>query len=342
MYQSTPYAIWLLILSTLAFSLLSLSCKKDYLSKDQEKALFAEPNTAELDYIFKEWQARDLVPTAYTVIQQETILSGKFTFKMVSFKVNGIKEYAALLIPITTAKVPVQILVGGFGLGMTTNSRSMVLDSNNGSAPHIVAIPALRGQSLEIGINGTVYKSPISEGDQCEAFDGGTDDVLALLNLIEQTEPLADVNRTGVQGGSRGGAVAFLAGIRDTRIKRVIGVVSPTNMLELTAKMQNDPTYQCQFLSSFKNGQTSLAQTRNKMLASSPIYFARYLPLAQLHMGLKDQNVPIKQGNDLKQKIEALGNASKFELFTYDKTHADIAVDNTELSKRQAAFFSLL
>ena len=238
--------------------------------------------------------------------------------------------------------MPVQIYVGGFGLGITTNSINLALDNSGSGEAQILAIPALREQSLEITIDGTVYTSPLSEGNQCDAFDGATHDVLAFLNLVQQTEMNADVNRTGVRGGSRDGTVALLAGIRDTRLKRVVGVAGPTNILELTAQSENDPTYQCQFLSSFKNRQPSLEETRNKILASSPIYFAQHLPLAQLHMGLKDTNVPVKQGYDLEEKIGALGNAEKFQLFTYDKTHADIATDNPELAERIKVFLSLL
>lgn len=330
------------LLATVVMVVVLTSCKKDFLSKSDKNALFAEPTTTELNNIFSDWQSRNLTPTDYTIIQQEDILSGKFKLKIVSFKVNNIKEYGALVVPSTISKVPVQVFVGGFGLNLTTNSVNIALDNANTADAHLLAIPALRGQSLEITINGTVYKSPLSEGNQCDAFDGATDDVLAFLNLIQQTEAFADVNRTGVRGGSRGGTVALLAGIRDARVKRVIGVACPTNLFELTSQSENDATYQCQFLSGFKNGQATLAETRNKMLASSPIYFAKHLPLGQLHLGLQDRIVPVKQGYDLEKEIEKQGNAATFQLFTYDKTHNDIATDNTELAERTKAFFSQL
>lgn len=333
-------AIPLLVLATAAIFLFA-SCKKDFLSKSEKAALFAEPTTAELDNILTNWQSRNLTPSDYSVLQQADILSGQYQLKIVSFKLNNIKEYGALIIPTTTTKVPVQLYVVGFALDVFTYGVNLAINVGSGSA-HILAIPAMRGQSLELTINGTVYTSPKSEGAHCDAFDEATDDVLAFLNLVQQTEQYADVNRTGVRGGSRGGTVALLAGIRDGRIKRVVDVAGPTNMFELTAQSEKDPTYQCQFLSSFKNGQATLVETRNKMLASSPIYFAQHLPLAQLHMGLKDKTVPIKQGNDLQEKINALGSAAKFQLFTYDRTHEDIATNNTELAERIEDFFSQL
>jgi dipeptidyl aminopeptidase/acylaminoacyl peptidase len=218
----------------------------------------------------------------------------------------------------------------------------MVLDSTSSRPARMIAIPALRGQSLSVTINGRTYNTPVSEGDHCDAFDGATDDVLAFLNLIEQKEGKADVTRTGVRGGSRGGTVALLAGVRDARVKRVVGIVSPTNMLELTAEHENDATYQCQFLSSYKGGISSIAETRKKMLSSSPIFFVQHLPLVELHMGLKDGNVPIKQGYDIETKIDEIGNSARFRLFTYDKGHADIATNNPELAERIESFLSQL
>lgn len=330
------------LLALLAMLCFLTSCEADFLSKEDERALFDAPSTAELDSVVLAWEKRDLIPTEYHILEQADLFSGAFVFKMVSFKANEIRQYGALIIPAGTKPLPVQIYVGGFGLDLTSNSVNVVLDTEGTEAPSILAIPALRGQFLKITINGVLYTSPLSEGEHCDAFDGATDDVLAFLNMIQQTESNADVNRTGVRGGSRGGTVAMLTGIRDPRVKRVIGVVSPTDMLELTSQHQNDPTYQCQFLSDFKNGQVPLAQTRTKMIASSPFYFAQRLPLMQLHLGLKDINVPVQQGYDLREKMDELGNTSGFQLFTYDKSHLDLATDNPELEERIQHFFSLL
>jgi hypothetical protein len=325
---------------TIAALFFFTSCKKDFLSKKDQTDLFAIPTNAELDDVFQNWQGRNLSPTDYQVVQKADILSGAFKVKIVSFKVNNIKEYGALIIPNTINPVPVQMWIGGFGLNVTSNSVNVALDNPGSGDPHILAIPALRGQSLEIKIDGVLYTSPLSEGNHCDAFDGATDDALAFLNLIQQTETNADVSRTGVRGGSRGGTVALLAGIRDTRIKRVVGVAGPTNMFELTSRNENDATYQCQFLSDYKNGLASLEETRKKLITSSPIYFAQHLPVTQLHLGLRDINVPVKQGYELEEKIEGLGNASKFQLFTYDKTHTDIGTNNPELTNRIGLFFS--
>ncbi|GAB3280274.1 hypothetical protein GCM10027347_55380 [Larkinella harenae] len=278
----------------------------------------------------------------HQLVQESQLLNGKFRLKIVAYTVAGIKQYGALLIPKTNSPLPVRMLIGGFGLGITENSVTLTVDSSLINSPFILAIPALRGQSLAITVNGTRYTSPVSEGDHCDAFDGATDDTLAFLNLIQQIESQADVSRTSVRGGSRGGTVALLAGIRDKRIKRVVGVVSPTDFVGLTAQHENDPTYQCQFLKAIPHTPASLQEARTKLIASSPLYFADQLPLTQLHMGLNDWNVPIAQGTELEQKMIALGKSSTFSLYTYPKTHSDIAINNPELISRIEQFLAQL
>ncbi|WP_028527027.1 alpha/beta hydrolase family protein [Runella limosa] len=330
-----------LIIYTVLFSHASCN-QKGFLSEHEKNTLFAAPSNAEIDIIIQTWAQRDLKTTDYTLVQEHQLLDGNYRLKLVSYKVGGIKEYGALLIPKTDQRVPVRMLLGGFGLGITANSVNVVLDKTTATSAFILAIPALRGQSLEITLNGSKFTSPLSEGSQCDAFDGATDDAIAFLNVIQQTEEKADVNRTSMRGGSRGGTVALLAGIRDKRVKKVVGVVSPTNFVELTAQNENDPTYQCQFLSDFRSGQFTLAQARTKLIASSPLYFAQHLPQTQLHMGTNDKIVPISQANELEKKITQLGKTSAFQLYTYDKTHTDIATNNTEMSTRIEQFLSQL
>lgn len=326
-----------------AFTTIALSCtKKDLLPQADKQVLFAVPQQAELAQISLDWQKRDLVPTNYQIVQESKLVDGKFTLKIVAYVVAGMKEYGALLIPQGANRLPVRLLINGFGLGITTNSVSLSLDSTLAKTPFILAIPALRGQSVALTVNGTLYASPLSEGDQCDAFDGATDDTIAFLNLIQQTETNADVNRTSVRGGSRGGTVALLTGIRDKRVKRVVGVVCPTDLVTLTAQYENDPTYQCQFLNALKNNSASLAACRSKLIASSPLYFAEHLPLTQLHMGLNDPIVPISQGRRLEQKMAQLRLNSTFKLYSYPKSHTDIATDNSALAERIDDFLSKL
>jgi pimeloyl-ACP methyl ester carboxylesterase len=334
--------LYLPIFCMLAVCIFTGCQPEDFLDGFDKTALFASPTQAEINAIRNDWQTRNLPATNYTVLQEKQIVNGKFTLKIVSFYVDGVNEYGALLIPTSQQKLPVRMLVGGFGLGQTTNALILKTDSTISTLSFILAIPALRGQSLEITINDTVYISPLSAGNHCDAFDEATDDVLAFLNVIQTTESIADVTRTAVRGGSRGGTVALLAGIRDSRIKRVVTVAGPTDFLPLNETHVNDKTYQCQFLNDLKTGRKDIAATRYKIIASSPLYFAQSLPLSQIHMGMRDTNVPIAQGYALKDKLTELGMASRLEFYTYDRAHSDIATNNNEMGDRIEQFLSKL
>src|SRR5690606_2383281 len=142
---------------------------------------------------------------------------------------------------------------------------------------------------------------------------------------------------------SRGATVAFLMGERDKRVKRVLGIAGPTNLLELTSKMENDLTYQCQFLSDLVNETATIAETRHKMIASSPIYFAENLPVSQLHLGKEDKIVPVSQGEMLEEIMIGLGIFGRFQLFVYkNRNHQNIAANNEELDMRVEEFLSHL
>jgi len=322
-----------------SFICLSFSCKKkDFLDGYDKNVLFAAPTPAETNAVWNEWQSRDLTPANYTLVQETPISDGKFTLKIVSYVVSGIKEYGALLIPKTDNPVPVRMIISGFGIDLLATSMKIVISNNANEQGFILAIPALRGQRLDLTVNGVAYTTPISEGRHCDAFDGATDDAIAFLNLIQATESKADINRVSIRGGSRGGTVALLAGIRDKRFKRLINIVGPTDLLTLTAVSENDATYQCQFLSELVHQQASITSARFKMIASSPLYFANKLPATQIHLGVKDRHFSISQGQALQEKINQSGSEGSFEFFTYDRGHTDMVTNNPELDNRIKQF----
>lgn len=197
----------------------------------------------------------------------------------------------------------------------------------------------MRGQSLSITVNDVEYTSPVSEGIQCDAFDGAADDGIAFLNVIQQTEEKADMGRVAERGGSRGGAVALLIGERDKRVKFAIGVAGPTDMIALTATHQDDLTYQCQFLENLVHGGADIISIRHKMIASSPLYFAEHLPKTQVHFAANDNIVPLSQGEKLEKKMNVLKLHDQLEFYVYEgRDHFNIADENQELKTRIEQF----
>jgi dienelactone hydrolase len=318
------------------------SCQEeDYLHGYSSELLFASPTQQELDAVVNDWKSRDLSPKNYSVIQTAEVFPD-ITLKIVSFTVSGHTEYGALLIPKSNITLPVHTFIGGFGIDSPINAVKLAIDQTFFDDPFIFVFPALRGQSLRIMVNDVAYSSPASEGEHCEAFDGAADDAIALLNIVENTEQMADMNRVAVRGGSRGGTVALLIGERDKRVKLAIGVAGPTNMMELTSKNESDRTYQCQFLGDLTNG-SALSEVRHKMIASSPVFFAKDLPKTQLHLAANDVIVPPSQGEELKNVINNLGQGSTFEMFIYEgRDHSNIAESNTDMTDRIKQFLKQL
>ena len=315
------------------------SCREDdFLKGYDRQALFAEPTQAELDAVRVDWNSRDLSPKNYTV---ENVLptTDRSTLKIISFTVNGYKEYGALVIPDAPGPLPVRMYVGGFGIDAIVNSVSLRTDTQTGE-PFIFAFPALRGQALQIIVNDVGYSSRTSEGPRCDAFDGAADDVIAMLNGIVANE-YVDENRVSVRGGSRGATVAMLVGERDKRIKGTIAVAGPWNMLEMTSIIENDRTYQCQFLQNLVDGNSTLSEARHKLIASSPVYFASSLPKTQYHLAANDKIVPVSQGDELVKKMNEQGFSSKLEYYVYEgRDHSNIATSNEELNTRIEQFLS--
>src|SRR5262249_33797150 len=56
------------------------------------------------------------------------------------------------------------------------------------------------------------------------------------------------------------------------------------------------------------DGKMNLTQTRDRLIASSPLYFVSHLPPAQLHYGVNDYSVPIEEARSLKAALARLGS----------------------------------
>ncbi|MBO9152822.1 alpha/beta hydrolase family protein [Chitinophaga sp. GCM10012297] len=324
----------------LGLLLFSASCrKKDALAGIDKNALFAAPSQNELDAVQAAWAQRDLIPQEVS-IEETHVINDKLNYHLISFRLNGLKQYAGALVPVTSSPLPVHLFVYGFALNDPVSIQN-IGTSNSGTLPFVYVIPALSGQSLAVKINGTEYKSPQSEGTRNNAFDGATDDAIACLNAVAATFSEADGSKAIIRGGSRGGTVALLAAIRDTRIKLAAGVAFPSDLIELTASHQNDDTYKFQFLDALINKTATLEETRLKMIASSPLYFCKNLPKTQIHFGAKDVITPARQGEKLLNAMKALGLEDHLELFIYPNYSHEMG-NNPEMEARIKTFFSQL
>lgn len=316
------------------------ACKqKDALAGIDKNALFAPPDAEEINTIQTDWHNRDLQATGVT-IEETHAVNNKINYQLISFRAGGHKQYASLLVPVTSKLLPVRLFVQGFSLNEPVSFQTIKVSD---TLPFIYILPSLKGQSLSFTVNDMVYTSPAAEGPRDNAFDGATDDAIASLNAALSVVKNADSSKVMIQGGSRGGTVALLMAERDKRVKLAVAVAFPSNLLTQTAGHQNDPTYQFQFLNALINKQATLAQTRLKMIASSPVYFCSRLPKTQIHFGDADIITPAGQGEMLVSAMKDAGKEGNITLFIYKgKSHDNIGFDNNEMQQRIEQFFRQL
>ena len=289
--------------------------------------VFAKPTAAEIKAVEEDWDGRDLKPAGIREEVNSTIKLGDRTarIRIVSHLVHGSRHYGAIIYPDDAAEhsTPVIVMAKGvsptyFPLNLSDNTEPAIMGGL--SDRFVYVYPSFRGEVLNFK-----DKSFTSEGDRRDALDGAADDAIALLNVALATTPAADPDRICAYGHSRGGNVALLLGIRDLRIDCVVDLAGPTDWFYLmgtngwteeelwTEAVNTKATPQQsggqnveRFLGKAIDGKADLAAVRHNMIASSPIYFAKKLPRAQLHYGIEDPFVPVRNGyefvNELKKQ----------------------------------------
>jgi dienelactone hydrolase len=288
-------------------------------------AVFKKPSAAEIMEVEADWRSRDLSPRDVKEVASAPIDLGrvKATVRIVSHTVRGSLHYGAIIVP--TGAKPGCCPVILEAKGVSWNYFPLELEKLH--APRLMAelqgrfiyvVPSFRGEVLNFA--GATYKS---EGDRTDALDGATDDAIALLSVALKTTPEADGSRVCAFGHSRGGTVALLAGIRDRRVRCVANWAGPTDWFELmgTGGWTEQELYAEgmrtratpsetggqrveRFLLKAIRGEETLREVRLRMLASSPLYFARSLPRVQLHYGGEDPSVPLRNGLALASEIK--------------------------------------
>jgi dipeptidyl aminopeptidase/acylaminoacyl peptidase len=275
--------------------------------------------------------------------------------RIVSHLVHGIRHYGLIIYPDRAAPGTLPVIVIAKGVSPTyfpLNISDQPNDAFMGemSDRFIYVWPSYRGEVLNF--KGRSFQS---EGDRRDALDGATDDTLALLSVALQTTPEADATRVCIYGQSRGGNVALLAGIRDKRFKCVVDVSGPTDWFylmgtngwteqelwtEAVRTHANTEETGGQNLERFMmraiEGKASLAEVRHNMIASSPLYFARRLPLTQLHYGLQDTSVPVRNGRRMVGEMKRAGiPASRYEAYFYpNEGHDTDRINGPEIIRK--------
>jgi predicted esterase len=323
-------------------------------------SLFAKPTRAEIRAVEAAWALRDLAARDVAEVARGRLNLG-FTeaeVRIISHSVHGQKHYGAVIVPdvATQGKSPVILDLKGVSWDYFALDLKRLLSPKfmgREQQRFIYIVPSFRGEVLEF--NGTRY---ISEGDRTDSWDGATDDALAFLNAALAITPQADASRIYAFGKSRGGSVALLAGIRDSRIKSVLDWSGPVDWFELmgtagwtqqelvadgllnkaTPKEEGGQFIE-RFLRKSITGSRGLRAARLHMLASSPLYFATRLPRLQIHYGIEDEMVPLVNGQALARAMRRLKRkAPAFEASFHPNAGHDL---DQRLAYRQSREFIL-
>lgn len=296
-------------------------------------SLFSQPRRDEIQSVWNQWEKRNLEPEGIKVILKKEIdLNGvKAEAWVVSHLVHGQRHLGVIIIPdaVKHGSAPVVVEAKGvspdfFPLVIPDGLTSpLILGDARNSVIYVA--PGYRGENIIIGSD-----TLTSEGDRSDAWDGATDDLIAFLKVALKITPEADTNHICVFGRSRGGTVALLSGIRDKSIGCVVSWAAPTDWFSLMGQegwtqrelvedgLRNKSTlfqtagqFIKTFLKSAIKGEENLEQVRLHIIASSPLYFASHLSLAQVNWGIEDPIVPIINGKEFVARYKKSGRSDK-------------------------------
>lgn len=300
--------------------------------------LFSPPSQIELSQIETAWSQRDLSPNDVEEVHREVLPDGR-VLKVVSHTGTGGKHFGAIIspaegTPVPPAGFPIALALNGFGPPF-----ELKLDigepSNSGLPPGITVTPSFRGYRLLVR-----EQSYQSEGALFDFCDGGTDDILALLNVAIEVTPGAG-ELVIATGGSRGGTTAMLASIRDDRIKRVVSLAGPDSyLIDSYLDIPNmKPAFEGWFLKDLSDDTKSIDEARIRMISCSPLYFLKDIAPLQLHHGTLDINVPFGVLERVEQVWQELGRDHvELETYTYDGADHSFAGFVAQIGSRIVAF----
>lgn len=289
---------------------------------------FTDLTQADLDRVQALWSDRDFSPRNVEVVLEDAEASA-YTVLIYKHSIGQSEHYGVVTKPENqTAPLPIVISTDGLDQSNPTINGETVLGYFTSILDRsILVIPTFRGRTL-------LFKgrSFPADGDFCDAYDGAADDTIALLNVVEDSLPEADLERVLVRGGSRGGNTALLMAVRDPRVRIVDATAAPVDFYRSEVRSRYGSQYTCQFFT----GKSS-QESRDKMLASSPLHFALQASVDEVHLyyGAVDTIVPLWNGEQMHDHL--LSQPAEVSFVSYPGVgHLDI-YSVADYQSRQAA-----
>ncbi|HHE47003.1 MAG TPA: hypothetical protein ENL08_04805 [Bacteroidetes bacterium] len=303
--------------------------------KEKLARLFRPPIPREIAEIRAEWAQRDDSVKGWRVEVDKTLANGSRVW-IVSCVVNGYRNYGAVRFPSKFrpgGSFPVMIFShSGFSASLGALKIFTGGEKSGGSKciadRFFIIYPAFQGEVL----NTPSFGQFKSEGSP-SVFDWDVDDAIALLNGLLKAVPEADGERVVAYGSSRGGAVTYLLGVREPRIKAAVALFGPTDFftprvkkgiekkvakVERGEKISLANRFTFEIVRNYLSGKTGLEETRKEFIRRSVVYFADDLPPLQVHHGVRDSTVGIDQGDRLNAVMKEKGiGPPRFEYYRY-------------------------
>ena len=194
--------------------------------------LFVPATQAEMDVVLADWAGRSAPAEDVRVeLSEDFSLGGSdANLRVVSHVVTGYRHYGVIITPAGAEDGSLPILVylhGGESGVSTADAQIAALGLGEDLRESFVyVLPSYRSEPLRHG-----ETQWVSEGTSSH-WDYDVDDVIALVNVAFETTPEAKPGGYNLLGGSRGGGVALLAGIRDERVERIVSFFGPTDFFD--------------------------------------------------------------------------------------------------------------
>lgn len=298
------------------------------------------PTPNEINTIVASWQAAD-----YNISASELVESGEMTYNQQEFNVSIYKHtidkedhFTAIYVPKEARSKSLPILLEIRGVRYDYPPRNIskgsfvmsLLEEMTGE--FIIVEPCLRGHELQ-----AIKQMHHAGGDRRDSYDGAAKDAAMALTVAISNVPAWDEKHVFSFGLSRGGGVALLHGQRDKRVTGVIAMSAPTDWLQLMSRpgehwerriyeaaknydgAANDRSVQ--FYEWFLQGRHDLSnpEIRQRLIASSPLYFAEHLPPTQVHQGTGDSAIPSVNAAALSDRFLGLGlNTAQYQVIFHE------------------------
>lgn len=270
---------------------------------------YTPPTSAQLREIQTLWAGRDLAAQNVTVFHRDDS-NLIYELRIYQHVVGGRTHFGVVTIPKNSPRTSFPVVLFADGLAQdnpTMDIARWVQGAQARLGQAVFVVPAFRGRTL-------IYNgiSVNAAGDFCDAYDGATDDAIALLNVVEAAIPQADFSRVMARGGSRGGNTALLLAVRDPRVTVASAASAPVDFYRAEVAARYGRQYRCQFF----DGKTA-EEARRRMLASSPLRFPILPNVTRVYLdqGSADEVVPSWNAEEMAAQMRAQAVNLEYHLY---------------------------